>query len=435
MVLVVAFDIFEKRNNTLDTLDQDQLVSIAQRLIEENEVLSKRLSAVSEFGIAINQNLDFKGISGVIAKYAKKLIAFEHCSLYLRDEKHTWQLAIICGTARYTDAHNLILTDNVGTAIHTRQSLIIHELIESPFLAEYASQLIVPLISGHEVLGTINFATKSLFAYNDADLEIGYVLASQLAGALRNTRYVSELKMVEYELRHYAQELESRNEELDAFTYTIAHDLKSPLSAIRLKTQLIERLIGDDGDENVRQHLDGTRGVVDHMVTMIDQLMWLAQLRNIEEMSEPVATAPVLGSALSRFEHQIEDNNITLQIGGSLPTVMAHAQWIEEVFANLISNAIKYIGEDNANPRIEIHGWLEGKCAIFEVTDNGIGIPKEQQAQLFEMFSRVGDLNVDGLGLGLSIAHRIIKRLNGEIGVRSASGEGSTFWFTLPAAL
>lgn len=117
---------------------------------------------------------------------------------------------------------------------------------------------------------------------------------------------------------------------------------------------------------------------------------------------------------------------------GDFPTVLGNAAWLEEVFANLVDNAIKYIGEQNPEPRIVIRGQQEGTHARYEVSDNGRGIQPEDLPKLFEMFTRFHNREAKGSGLGLSIVRRIIGRLGGEIGVESEPGAGSAFWFTLP---
>jgi signal transduction histidine kinase len=114
---------------------------------------------------------------------------------------------------------------------------------------------------------------------------------------------------------------------------------------------------------------------------------------------------------------------------------MGHTQWIEEVFANLISNAIKYMGKDNPVPSITITGFQIHNLVRYEVRDTGVGISPKDQAHLFEMFTRLHTVEADGLGLGLSIVRRIISKLNGQLGVESERGKGSAFWFTIPAAL
>jgi signal transduction histidine kinase len=112
---------------------------------------------------------------------------------------------------------------------------------------------------------------------------------------------------------------------------------------------------------------------------------------------------------------------------------MGYGPWIEEVFANLISNAVKYIGKDNEAPCITIRGMRDGDMVRYEVEDNGLGIKPEDQARLFDMFSRFHKGEEAGFGLGMSIIQRIVTKLKGTMGVQSEPGVGSTFWFALPA--
>src|SRR5688572_10682067 len=115
-----------------------------------------------------------------------------------------------------------------------------------------------------------------------------------------------------------------------------------------------------------------------------------------------------------------------------MPAAMCHSTWLEEIFANLIGNAITYIGRDNPDPRIHIQGHRVNGMVRYEVIDNGVGIRPEVQDQLFEMFTRLHPGEGHGLGMGLSIVQRLVTRLEGQVGVESAEGQGSTFWFTLP---
>ncbi len=180
------------------------------------------------------------------------------------------------------------------------------------------------------------------------------------------------------------------------------------------------------------KHLDDIKGSALKMADMIDQLLWLTKLRDAAAVVETVNVNEVAQSAMARFQHQIERTNIATEISRDLPPALGHAQWIEEVFANLISNAIKYMGKNNPEPRISIKSTRQNDIVRYEVHDTGVGITPEDQAHLFEMFTRLHTVEADGLGLGLSIVHRIITKLNGQIGVESERGKGSTFWFTIP---
>jgi signal transduction histidine kinase len=169
---------------------------------------------------------------------------------------------------------------------------------------------------------------------------------------------------------------------------------------------------------------------------MIDQLLMLARLNHADDKRVKVNVVDSVQSALGRFSAQIELNAIKIQVELPIPCAYGQAQWIEEIFANLISNAIKYMGVENPKPSITIRGIVcENNTARYEVRDTGIGIRQEDQGRLFEMFTRVHNtVGIEGLGLGLSIVRRIVRKLRGDIGLESVFGEGTTFWFTLPMA-
>jgi signal transduction histidine kinase len=407
----------------LETLDRDELISTVRRLLAEADALSSRITAVNEIGIAINQSLDLDKIERVIAKQAKWLLDFDYCSVYLGDAEG-WEVTTLFGTEEPLDLC-LLDTENIGIVLKTAQPKLILNGSPSPFLSGYASQMMIPLVAEGEVFGTIIFAAVAPHSYNYNDMRIGYMLALQLSSAIRNARVVKELRRTQDELR-------LRVEELDAYSYTIAHDLKSPLSSIILTSDLLRRKFGErlqpDGLRIVSTLYDSAR----QMDRMIDQLLWLAKVRKTNEEILPVEVSPIAQAAAARFLLLLESRGITLRIAPDLPSALGHEQWVEEIFANLISNAIKYMGTAHPAPLIEVVGFEDGDWARYEVRDTGVGIKPEDSARLFEMFTRLHTVQAEGLGLGLSIVHRMVTQLRGQVGVESVYGQGSTFWFTLP---
>lgn len=235
----------------------------------------------------------------------------------------------------------------------------------------------------------------------------------------------------EAKLRNYAAELEAVNKELDAYSYTIAHDLKAPLSGILGFVELMEYFLPIDSEKSQR-YAARVRESAEYMTRMVSQLLMLAKLRNAEESVEPVNVATLLKSTMIRFAEQVEKENIKIVLADNIPPAMGHAPWIEEVFANFINNAIKYKGDDNPTPVIQIRGQVQGDEVRYEIEDNGVGIKEDDLSRLFEMFTRLHATDQEGSGLGLSIVQRIVRKLNGRVGVESTYGKGSTFWFTLP---
>lgn len=245
-------------------------------------------------------------------------------------------------------------------------------------------------------------------------------------------RDVTERIRAEETIRAYAEELKISNNELDSFSHTVAHDLKAPLGIMMGYIHILQHHNPNEADS--RKYLGNMEKAAMRMENMITGLLMLARLRDIDNAAMPVNTVEAALSALDRFHTLVDERRIRVEIKDDMPPVMGHEIWIEEVFANLIGNALKYIGKDNPAPCVRVSAALLGDQVRFEVQDNGIGIPKENQHQLFTMFSRFHKDEAIGAGLGLSITQRIVTRLKGEIGAQSEPGQGSTFWFTLPAA-
>ncbi|WP_162909359.1 sensor histidine kinase [Aggregatilinea lenta] len=267
------------------------------------------------------------------------------------------------------------------------------------------------------------------------DMRISPINAGKrLRGRVVVLRDVTDRKRAEETIRRYATELERRNNELDAFTHTVAHDLKTPLQIIVGYTELL-----DDSDGHVisaegKEYLLYLQESATQMRDMIGEMLLLAQLRNPDMVLVNVNAELAVRAAVARSHDTIMQRSIEVVVVPPLPPAHAHPVWFEEIMANLIGNAIKYIGRDNLAPRVEIRGSLDGRRVRYDVIDNGLGIAPENLDRLFEMFTRFHTDQASGSGIGLSIVQRIVNRLHGEIRVESTPGKGSTFSIFLPAA-
>ena len=245
-----------------------------------------------------------------------------------------------------------------------------------------------------------------------------------------------ELQALNEQLRLQNSALEERNTELDAFAHTVAHDLKNPLAAIIGFASLLEMQLAQQGAEeqlilNARRVIQAGR----KMNYIIEELLLLATIRKASDLGiGPVEMGHVVKESLTRLQLEIEQSQARIELPASWPAVYGHPAWIEEVWTNYLSNAIKYGGRP---PHI-ILGWDEppefSGQVRFWVRDNGSGLTSEEQARLFTLFTRLDKVRAKGHGLGLSIVRRIVEKLGGQVGVISTPGEGSTFWFTLPRA-
>ena len=232
-------------------------------------------------------------------------------------------------------------------------------------------------------------------------------------------------------LQQQTGELEAQNIELNAFAHSVAHDLKNPLTTVLGMARLMESRVMSDSPEKMHQSVGVIHRTALKMGAIIDALLLLASVRRADdvrrELFDVQATAH---EACARLSELATRHHATINFTPDWHVALGYPQWIEEVWMNYISNAIKYGGDA---PIIEIGCAAENKMIRYWVRDHGDGIPILRQPELFIQFSRLAPQISEGHGLGLSIVKRIIERLDGRVGYQDADGGGGCFWFTLPS--
>jgi PAS domain S-box-containing protein len=218
-------------------------------------------------------------------------------------------------------------------------------------------------------------------------------------------------------------------DELNAFGHTVAHDLKSPLGIVAGYLMLWS----DDSDVLGPEMAEQIQAVLEYtskMNNIIDDLFLLSSVRSADVQVELLDMDQVISEACLRLQNLIKTSDALIDKPETWPEAMGYPAWVEAVWTNYLSNAIRYGG---APPLVRLGAEpCQNGMVRFWVKDNGAGISRADQARLFREFSRMGQAKLAGHGLGLSIVRRIVERLGGSVGVESAIGEGSTFYFTLP---
>ncbi len=251
-----------------------------------------------------------------------------------------------------------------------------------------------------------------------------------------------ELVNANQELRATVQELERSNSDLDAFAHTVAHDLKNPLSIIIGFSTLLESRLERMETEIINDNLHQITRTGYKMSNIINELLLLASVRQMEMIQiGSLNMGAIVKEALGRLAPQIKETQAQISLPESWPEVNGYAAWVEEVWTNYLSNALKYGGTPPhitvGYQRVEPAGISESipdGSFRFWVRDNGAGLTPEAQSKIFKSFARLEQTRASGHGLGLSIVLRIVEKLGGVVGVESTGevGEGCTFWFTLP---
>ncbi len=211
----------------------------------------------------------------------------------------------------------------------------------------------------------------------------------------------------------------------------MAHDLKTPLGHIVGFAQVLDKHYAELPEEELRRYLRTMVQSGRKMSNIINELLLLVSVRRMEEVElGPLDLAGIVDEAQRRLAHLIEKHQAEIILPESWPVALGYGPWVEEVWANYLSNAIQYGGRP---PRVELGATEQSDGMVrFWVRDNGPGLTPEEQARLFIPFTRLDQVRAKGHGLGLSIARRIVEKLGGQVGVESEVGRGSVFTFTLP---
>jgi len=247
---------------------------------------------------------------------------------------------------------------------------------------------------------------------------------TKITGFLGITRDITERKIIEAERERLIAEL-------DAFSHTVAHDLKNPLSVLQFSSNMLETMF-DQMPEDIRNNtLFRIQMSVRKMGDIINALLLLASVRKQEQITKlPLDMKPIVTEALDRLKIEVKESHAEIIFADTFPISLGYAPWVEEIWVNYLSNALKYGGDP---PIVEVGAEiLPDNSARFWIKDNGGGLSPEDHDKLFTPFTRLNQVDIKGHGLGLSIVQRIVERLGGTIGVDSEIGKGSKFYFTLP---
>ena len=250
-------------------------------------------------------------------------------------------------------------------------------------------------------------------------------------GAVLVFRDISERRRGEEETRRLNQALVRTNQDLQQFSYAASHDLKEPLRTVATCLQLaIRNYSGKVLDKDAAQLMEVAVSGAQRMHALVEALLEYSRAGEVaESMIEAVPVGRLVEDAVTNLGSAIAEANASVSFG-QLPVVTANPLHLEQVFQNLIGNALKY--RSDQPPRIAVSATEDGHNWVFTVADNGIGIQPEYQAQIFGIFKRLHGHEYPGTGIGLAICKKIVDRHGGSIWVESELGKGSRFSFTLP---
>jgi light-regulated signal transduction histidine kinase (bacteriophytochrome) len=244
-------------------------------------------------------------------------------------------------------------------------------------------------------------------------------------------RDISERMRAELSLHESLAELKRSNHDLEQFAYVASHDLQEPLRAVTGCIQLLLRRTRDKLDEDSRELFDHAVTGANRMRQLIDDLLVYSRVNTRAKPPERVDAGELVSDVLSQLAVLIAEKGARVTVQ-ELPTVLADATQLRQVFQNLIMNGLKFCTA--AAPRVTVAAERRGEDWVFAVTDNGIGIEPQYFERIFGAFQRLHTREeYAGSGIGLAVCKKVIERHGGRIWVDSTPGRGSTFYFSLPA--
>ena len=245
---------------------------------------------------------------------------------------------------------------------------------------------------------------------------------------------ITERKVLEQEREKFTRELTEKNTELERFTYTVSHDLKSPLVTIKTFLGYLHQDVTDADKQRIEKDLLFMNNAADKMGLLLQELLEMSRIGRIINPPVKIPSAELVQEAVGMIAGRITERGVQVQISGESVILYGDRSRLIEIWQNLLENAVKFMG-DQASPQIEIGVEHKGPETVFFVRDNGSGIEPQYQSKIFNLFEKI-NAKTDGTGMGLAIVKRIVELYQGKIWVESRGlGQGSSFIFTLPAAL
>ncbi len=414
------------------------------RLYADRAESLRREKRINEFAHAISSTLDLPGILEIVTRVSAELIGADTGTVSIMSEDGT-EMTSVYSFNEYPNLKEIIAEGQGLTWLAYKKSrpIILDEYSQHPeAIPEWSASglrayMAVPIMNAEKRLGVLTLYNRTPERkFTQRDLSLIEAIAQEVAIAIQNARLfnalqkeLTEHKQTQDKLQGLIYELEAKNAELERFTYSVSHDLKSPLVTIGGFLGFLEADIQKGETQRIKNTINRIRDAAKKMQRLLDELLELSRIGRLINPPVQVPFGDLVSEALELAHGQLTGRQVRVEVEADLPSVNVDRVRMVEVLQNLIVNATKFMGKE-ADPIIEIGMQIKNEEQVFFVRDNGVGIAPEYHKKVFGLFDKL-DAKSDGTGIGLALVKRIVEVHGGTIWVESEPGEGATFFFTL----
>lgn len=410
-------------------------------MVQTQSMRNNQLQTASEVSRAATSILELNELMPKVVELIRSHFDYYYVGIFLVDKKTNKALLAAAtgdaGKEMLANGHSLPIGNSsmIGWSIHNNQARIALDVgkdavrFKNPLLPLTRSEVSFPLRFHGKVIGAMTIQSALPSAFTDADITALQTMADQVANAIETARLLDERVTL-------ISELETKNAELERYTYTVSHDLKSPLVTIRGYVGYLKESALKGDMKRFEVDMNRVIKATETMQVLLNDLLELSRVGRVINSLANVPFGDMVKDVLNLIVEPQNGQRAWFTVEEKLPIVRCDRTRVLEVLQNLISNSIKFIGSQTA-PSIRIgQNGFDSKTGfpIFYVADNGIGIDPKYHETVFGLFNRL-DQKEEGTGIGLTLVKRIIEVHGGRIWVESdGQGKGTTFYFTLPLA-
>ncbi|HVS53324.1 MAG TPA: chemotaxis protein CheB [Opitutaceae bacterium] len=388
-------------------------------LLQEAMAARAEVELLNETGRAIAAEIDLARLSQAVIEAATKLAKAEFgaFSYATAGPDGVTTHSALAGLSRETAAQ-LPRFDEPAATVNGAGAALAERL-------RVQSLLHVPVVSrAGETIGALLFGHSKPEAFGERERRLAANLAAQAGIAMDNARLVEELerKVVERTAR-----LQETISELQAFSYTVSHDLRAPLRAMQSYAQVLLEDCASELSDSAKEYLSRIENAGVRLDRLIQDVLTYSRITRSQIATEPLDLEKLITDIMHQYP-MLQPPAADIRIVGPLPRVQAEQSTTTQCLSNLLGNAVKFV-PPGRKPHIVVRAERHDQRVRVWVEDNGIGIEPKDQERIFKMFERVNDSNrYEGTGIGLAIVRKAIERMGGQVGVESQPGAGSRFW-------